>query len=298
MQRLDTSDKAILESYGEDLLGHLIKEEKDILKVTMGDGTFMEVSKQSEISLNIDNYNHYTISVRDPKAATFRQVTGSTKDLANTLDLAKTYSFLLNSISSGLSTYQKFFFDDKRYRPTKGINKGKPTDLYARTKDGKIRTKGGKPRFRSSNAEWHSFKDKALKTTGKALNVLNGGFILLDIAQNGLTVKNAIDTTIFTLCIFFPGAGWLIAGSYFVLDVSGAIGWMIEQTGLSPNQQILSKETIKSIFSKKKDEKEIFPYKEYTPVKDRIPSNNDSMKKLMYEINQKEQFPRLPYRED
>ncbi|GIM54269.1 hypothetical protein [Capnocytophaga cynodegmi] len=92
--------------------------------------------------------------------------------------------------------------------------------------------------------------------------------------------------------------GWLIAGSYFVLDFSGVIGWMIEQTGLSPNQQILSKETIKSIFSKKKDEKEIFPYKEYTPVKDRIPSNNDSMKKLMYEINQKEQFPRLPYRED
>lgn len=89
-----------------------------------------------------------------------------------------------------------------------------------------------------------------------------------------------------------------MAGSYFVLDASGIVSWMIEQTGLSPNQQILSKETIKSIFNKRKEEKEIFPYKEFTPVRDRIPSNDDKIKKLMYEINKKEQFPRLPYRED
>ncbi|GET47104.1 hypothetical protein [Capnocytophaga felis] len=202
MQKLDTSDKAILESYGENLLEHLIKEENGILKVTMGDGTVMEASKQSEISLKIDDYNQYTISIRDQKGATFRQVTGSTKALTNTLDLAKTYSFLLNSISSGLSTYQKFLFDNKRYRPTKGINKGKPTDLYARTKKGDIRTKGGKPRFRSSNAEWHSFKGKALKNTGKILTGIGASFIVYDIIQNGLTVKNAIDATVFTLCIF------------------------------------------------------------------------------------------------
>ena len=83
-----------------------------------------------------------------------------------------------------------------------------------------------------------------------------------------------------------------------MLDFSGVISRMIEETGLSPNQQILSKETIKSIFSKRKEEKEIFPYKEFTPIKDRIPFNNESMKKLMYEINKKEQFPRLPYCED
>ena len=82
-----------------------------------------------------------------------------------------------------------------------------------------------------------------------------------------------------------------------MLDFSGVIVW-IEETGLSPNQQILSKETIKSIFSKRKEEKEIFPYKEFIPINDRILSNNESMKKLMYEINKKEQFPRLPYRED
>ena len=296
LQKLDTSPKAILESYGEDLLGHLIKEEKDILKVNMGDGTFMEVSKQSEIALNIDNYNHYTISVRDPKTATFRQVTGSTKDLTNTLDLIKSYSFFSGSISLGLSFYYERLFNKDFYKPVKGPNRGIPTDFYARNRSGSIKTRRGKPRLRSSNAEWHSFKGKTLKNVGKGLNILGLGLVAIDIKFNGLTAKNSLDMFMAGIA-FIPKVGWIISGVYFLLDLFGVIDWMLEQFGINPNKRFFPEKSMITPYIDESNIDKKLPYNArlIEDGNNRIPLSEDTLNKLKYEINKKETNRRLPY---
>ncbi|GIM54271.1 hypothetical protein [Capnocytophaga cynodegmi] len=239
MQRLDTSDKAILESYGEDLLGHLIKEEKDILKVTMGDGTFMEVSKQSEISLNIDNYNHYTISVRDPKAATFRQVTGSTSDLVNNVDLSKSILKIISNVQNILAIkygYKEFRYPLKKYKPTKGIDAGKIRSVYKLNNQGnQLYHKDGTPKFNSKNAYKHYQKGLKLGKIVNRLGYLGVGLKVYDIYRNNweMTTKDIVDGMVLALC-FIPKIGWIIGGVYFILDIFGVIDWLIDKFSDEP----------------------------------------------------------------
>ena len=305
LQKLDTSPKAILESYGENLqyfkLEKIVQEHKDKYLINTGNGQVIESSKNSKIQIKIKDGEDYGILVQDLSSHSEHQVIGKTKDLVRYTNLDKEAFSTLEKIqmsvgfaSVGQGIYENIIHQPERYIPKKGVNAGKRTDVFRRTSEGKLRYKFNikhpkNIKFVSKAAKAHYHKGLKIRGAGKVLGW--GGIILTPVQsyhRGYVTIKDGVDVIVGLIGIYCGPIGWGIASTYFFLDIIGAFD-PVEFIQTSPE------EDYKNLLKQERDKTYVAPrYNEFEMRKLQEHMQEDNIiKRLIKNNGKKENFPQL-----
>ncbi|GIM54274.1 hypothetical protein [Capnocytophaga cynodegmi] len=305
LQKLDASDKAILESYGKNMeyfkLEKLIQEHNDRYLINTGNGKIVEASKNSNIQIKIKDGDEYGILIKDLSTLSEHQVIGKTKDLVQYANLDKESSSTLSKIQMGVGVasvgqgiYEHIIHQPERYIPKKGVNAGKRTDVFKRTSDNKLRYKFNikKPenvKFVSKAARAHYQKGLKIRGAGKVLGW--GGILLIPIQsyhRGYVTMKDGIDVIVGLIGIYCGPIGWGIASMYFFLDVIGAFE-PVEYIQTNPEEHY------RNLLKQERDKTYVAPrYNEFDMRKLQEHMQEDNIvKKLIKGNGKKEDFPQF-----